>query len=129
MHSCRRAMQSRRHWSLLIVASSFRPCNVAAREQCETGDTRSGESVRHSIVRKVLRLLAAAAVGLTIGSIILAENALRVPPHERDSLAYAQAFAKGASASAEAMQIRAADGSPLDAWLFAPAQPNGAGAI
>ena len=87
-------------------------------------------------MRRIRRLVAAAAIGLAAGgvflaavSVYLAEGALHVPDHSRALLGYGQAFARGAGARAEQVSVRAEDGARLEGWLFTPARPNGAAAI
>jgi uncharacterized protein len=74
-------------------------------------------------------LSSGSALAMVIGSIFLAENALRVPDHTRSSMLSAQAFAQGAKAIGESAQVRASDGALLDAWLFTPAHPNGSAVV
>jgi dipeptidyl aminopeptidase/acylaminoacyl peptidase len=79
------------------------------------------------------RLLAAAGIGIAAGtvvaSVVAAEGAVHIwnrpqpDPHDADSV-----VAKS-GATWQAVRIQAADGTPLDGWIFRPARPNGAGAI
>ena len=68
-------------------------------------------------------------IGLTIGSGILAENALHIWNHPSAEASAADAVARQANAAWQPAQITADDGARLDAWLFTPARPNGAGVI
>jgi dipeptidyl aminopeptidase/acylaminoacyl peptidase len=69
------------------------------------------------------------AIGLPLCSIILAENALHVRDHAQAPIPGGQAFARSTNSQMETVRIRASDGALLEAWLFTPARPNGAGAI
>ena len=67
--------------------------------------------------------------GLTLASVFLTENALHVWNHAAANHAAADAIARQSAASWEPAQITAGDGVRLDAWLFTPRMPNGAGVI
>src|SRR5437879_5855309 len=84
---------------------------------------------RPLVMRRFVRLPVAALICLIIGSIFLAESALHAPNGEKPDPVYGDTFARGAGASNQPAQVRGADGAVLDAWLFTPRRPNGAGVI
>jgi hypothetical protein len=71
-------------------------------------------------IRSVLRLAAASAAGLLLGSVFLAENALHVPNHSRTPLTQAESTARDTQATVEEVRVRAVDGAELKGWLFTP---------
>lgn len=81
------------------------------------------------IYRIGLATMIGSAIGLPLCSVFLAENALRVPDHAPAPVAGGLAFARSTRSQIETVQIRAADGALLEAWLFTPAHPNGSVAI
>ena len=62
-------------------------------------------------------------------SAILAENALHIRPRPKPNPALADDIGRLTGSSWEAVEISAADGVPLRAWLFSAAHPNGSAAI
>ncbi|MFN7932441.1 MAG: alpha/beta fold hydrolase [Bryobacteraceae bacterium] len=80
---------------------------------------------RLSILVGVLLLFSAVA------GIVLCEGGIAVPPQFRvaASTELASAFASQTGATWRPVEITAADGITLKAWLFQPHQPNGKGAI
>lgn len=62
-------------------------------------------------------------------SIILAENALHISQRREPNPAEAGAIASLTGSSWQPVEIFAADGVPLRAWLFSPLHPNGSAAI
>jgi alpha-beta hydrolase superfamily lysophospholipase len=79
------------------------------------------------------RLLIAAAIGLLIGlpaaSCLVAEGALHIWNRPKPEPRVAQNAAESADATWEPVEIGAADGAPLSAWIFTPRHPNGAAVI
>ncbi len=79
------------------------------------------------------RLFAATAIGAAAGTLCAAvfagENAVHIREHPRPDPHEADALAAAAGATWQAARIGAADGTPLDGWLFRPAHPNGGAAI
>jgi dipeptidyl aminopeptidase/acylaminoacyl peptidase len=80
-------------------------------------------------MRWLIRLGTAVLIGLAIGSAFLAENALHVWTRAAPDPAEAGALARQGAASWKPVKVTADDGARLDAWLFTPRQPNGAGVI
>jgi len=80
-------------------------------------------------MRRAIRLTIAAALGLTLGTIFLAEGALHIWERPAAQPAFAQAIARQTGAAWRSAQIHTVDGAQLDAWLFTPPHPNGAGVI
>src|SRR6516162_4234961 len=84
-------------------------------------------------MRKLRRLLVAALIGAAIGtpiaSILAAENALHIWDRRPADPRSAAALVNATGAVRDSVQVTAADGTRLDAWIFTPRQPNGAGAI
>ena len=79
---------------------------------------------------RAIRIATAALIGfLVLGSCFIAENAVHVWQHDAPRPYAASALAGTWAVSSESAQVRAADGVLLDAWLFTPAHPNGAGVI
>jgi uncharacterized protein len=68
---------------------------------------------------------------LGTAGLILSEGALRAPPDARHDASADRAgeVASSQNAFSSAVEIRAADGTWLRAWLFKPARGNGAGVI
>ena len=79
---------------------------------------------------RLIRLIAAAALGITAGAIILADNAVHVrqtillPAH-----AAAEALERNTASEWEDVHITTDDGATLDGWFFTPLQANGSGVI
>ena len=75
------------------------------------------------------RWLAAALVGVTIGSLVtpvlVAEATLRMTYRPRPDAAEAASLARATASSWENARVIAADGAPLDGWLFTPRTANG----
>src|SRR5580692_7533763 len=86
-----------------------------------------------AISHKARRMLIAALIGVTIGSVVtpilVAEGALHIQSRPRPEPQDADAIARGSASVWESASITAADGVALDAWLFTPLEPNGSGVI
>jgi uncharacterized protein len=80
-------------------------------------------------MRRAIRLALIGLVALGAGSAFIAENALHIWNRPAPDSALAATIAKQGAASWRSCQIVADDGARLDAWLFTPRQPNGAGVI
>lgn len=82
-------------------------------------------------MRRVLWLVVL-PVGLWLTAIqVLSEGALHIPANRRHAVEtkYADGVAAVTQSTWQAVTIRAQDGVGLNAWLFVPAQPTGAGAV
>jgi len=79
------------------------------------------------------RLLAAAAIGVTLGClaapIVVSESTLHIQVRPLPDRHEADAIARGAASTWQSARIAAADGVTLDGWLFTPRDPNGSGVI
>jgi dipeptidyl aminopeptidase/acylaminoacyl peptidase len=84
-------------------------------------------------MERMRRLLAAAGIGVVAGtvaaSIFAAEGAVHIWNRPRPDRHDADAVVARSGGSWQAVRIAAADGTPLDAWIFRPARPNGAGVV
>jgi dipeptidyl aminopeptidase/acylaminoacyl peptidase len=80
-------------------------------------------------MRRAIRLLIVVFIGLALGSAFLAENALHVWNQKGADAAEAGAIARQGAATWKSSQISADDGAGLQAWVFTPSLPNGAGVI
>jgi hypothetical protein len=82
---------------------------------------------------KLRRLLIAATIGVTIGSlaapILVAEGALHIAFRSRPEPDQANAIVRDSASAWEPARTTAADGVMLDGWLLSPRQPNGSGVI
>jgi pimeloyl-ACP methyl ester carboxylesterase len=85
------------------------------------------------IPNKARRLLIAALIGVTIGSVVtpilVAEGALRMQSRPLPDYHEANTIARGSASTWESARTSAIDGIALDAWLFTPHEPNGSGVI
>jgi hypothetical protein len=75
------------------------------------------------------RLAAIVVLGIAIDAVFLAEFAVHGWARRQPDPAEADEVAQAASATWQSMQIAAADGAPLSAWLFTPRSPNGSAVI
>jgi len=80
-------------------------------------------------MRRAARFLVVVVAGLGAGSAFIAENALHIWNRPAPDSALADTIARLGSASWRSCRITAEDGARLDAWLFTPREPNGAGVI
>jgi dipeptidyl aminopeptidase/acylaminoacyl peptidase len=73
------------------------------------------------------RILIAVATGLVLATFLItllaADNAMHVP-RERPRSEAADAITRQTGATWRSIEVTAQDGTPLDAWLFVPHQPN-----
>jgi pimeloyl-ACP methyl ester carboxylesterase len=79
------------------------------------------------------RLLAAAAIGVTIGClaapIVVTEETLHIQVRPLPDRHEADAIARDTASAWESARVTAADAVALDGWLFTPRAPNGSDAI
>lgn len=68
-------------------------------------------------------------VGVVIGSVVAARNALVIWERPAPDPALADELARETNARWEAARVTAEDGAALDGWVLTPAAPNGAGVI
>jgi uncharacterized protein len=84
-------------------------------------------------MRRIRRLLAAAVIGSAAGtvlaSVFAAEGAVHIWNRPQPKILAATELAQDTGGTWQAVRIAAADGVPLDGWLFRPAHANGAAAI
>ena len=74
-------------------------------------------------------MLAAAAIGVLAGMVVVADNALHVPNRIAPSSSVATALGRETGSSWDSAQVTAQDGVKLDAWIFTPHSPNGGAVI
>lgn len=80
-------------------------------------------------MRSVVRLAIVSFLGLALGAIVIAHNALHVPWHVIPQPDAANALARHTPSRWSEVTVKARDGAILSAWLFTPPHPNGAGVI
>jgi dipeptidyl aminopeptidase/acylaminoacyl peptidase len=69
------------------------------------------------------------ALGTPVAAVLAGDNALHIRERPKASRVVADHLAYETGAGWQPVSIAAADGTPLDAWLFQPAHPNGAAVI
>jgi dipeptidyl aminopeptidase/acylaminoacyl peptidase len=80
-------------------------------------------------MRRIVRLAIAVVVGVVLGSVFAAHNALVIWSRPAPDPGLADELARAAAASWETARVTAADGAVLEAWLFTPRTANGAGVV
>jgi dipeptidyl aminopeptidase/acylaminoacyl peptidase len=84
-------------------------------------------------MKRLRRLLAAAGIGVVAGtvvaSVVAAEGAVHIWNRPSPDRHEADALVAQSGGSWSAVRVAAGDGTRLDAWIFRPAQPNGAGVV
>ena len=122
----RRLMQLRNHAAQLMFPTYLRllRCDVARTVYMP----RPNVDQKHT-VRLWLRLLLAATVCAVLATIAIAERALRTPGRTTPAEASAADLLESTGARLDAVELRAADGILLRAWLFTPRAANGAAVI
>ena len=80
-------------------------------------------------MRRIVRLAIAVLVGVVLGSVFAAHNALVIWDRPVAERPLADELARAAGASWETARVTAADGAVLEAWAFTPRASNGAGVI
>jgi dipeptidyl aminopeptidase/acylaminoacyl peptidase len=80
-------------------------------------------------MRRIVRLAIAVVVGVVLGSVFAAHNALVIWSRPAPEPALADELARAAGASWETARVTAADGAVLEAWVFTPRVSNGAGVV
>ena len=80
-------------------------------------------------MRIVKLVILSGPIAVVLAALVLTDNALHVPKAVLPESDAAETIARSTDSTWEDVRVTADDGVVLDAWLFRPKQPNGAGVI